>query len=386
MLKKKKKLPLDGLVVLDLTNVLSGPYATLILADLGAYIIKVEKPDGDDSRKFGPFINEKSGYFISLNRGKKSIVLDLRNRDDKLLFKKLLSKSDVLIDNYKLGTLENFGFNWKYISKKFPKLIQAKVSGFGETGPLKNNPAYDVIVQAMSGIMSITGKKKNEFVRVGTSIGDIVAGLFAVIGILAQLIYRKDMNIGSKLDLSMLDCQVAILENAIARYSIQKTIPEPYGSDHPTISPFGSFKTLDGEIILAIGNNKLFKKFSNILGDEKMANDRLFKDNKDRNKNLKKLRIRMESKLKRKTTDYWIKKFSRNGIPNSIINNIKDVVDDKQINSRNMILNYKYDSIRDLKVSGNPLKFSFSKNKRSTSKAPDLNENRLEILRYLKLI
>ena len=187
MSRAKKKLPLDGLVVLDLTNVLSGPYTTLILADLGAYVIKVEKPDGDDSRKFGPFVNNRSGYFISLNRGKKSIMLDLKNNKDKALFKKLLSNSDVLIDNYKLGTLEKFGFSWKYISKNYPKLIQAKISGFGETGPLKSNPAYDVIVQAMSGVMSITGRKKDEFVRVGTSIGDIVAGLFAVIGILTQL-------------------------------------------------------------------------------------------------------------------------------------------------------------------------------------------------------
>jgi len=238
----------------------------------------------------------------------------------------------------------------------------------------------------MSGVMSITGRKKDEFVRVGTSIGDIVAGLFAVIGILTQLIYRNNTKIGSKLDLSMLDCQVAILENAIARYSIQKLIPEPQGSDHPTISPFGSFKTSDGEIIIAIGNDKLFKKFSNVLGDKQMATDELFRDNKNRNVNLKKLRKRMEEKLRKKSTDYWVRKLSIHGIPNSIINNIEDVVGNKQINSRNMILSYKYDSISNLKVSGNPLKFSFSKNKKLASRAPDLDENRLEILRYLKLV
>ncbi len=385
-MSKKKKLPLEGIVVLDLTNVLSGPYATLILADLGAYIIKVEKPGGDDSRKYGPFEGNRSGYFISLNRGKKSIMLNLKKKKDKLLFKKLLINSDVLIDNYKLGTLEKFGFNWNYISKNYPKLIQAKVSGFGESGPLRNNPAYDIIVQAMSGIMSITGRKKNEFVRVGTSIGDIVAGLFSVIGILTQLIHRNNTNFGSKLDLSMLDCQVAILENAIARHSIQKTIPLPQGTDHPTISPFGSFKTLDGEIIIAIGNDKLFEKFSSVLGDKNMAKDKFFNTNSNRNKNLQKLRKKIEKKLKEKKTDYWIKKFTFHGIPNSVINNIKDVVKDKQINSRNMILSYNYDSMKNLKVSGSPLKFSFSEIKKPVAKAPDLDENRMEILRYFKLI
>jgi len=383
---KKQKMPLEGIVVLDLTNVLSGPYATLILSDLGANVIKVEKPLGDDSRKYGPFIKKRSGYFLSLNRGKKSIVLDLQNKKDKLLFEKLLKKSDVLIDNYKPGTLEKFGFGWKKISSNYPNLIHAKISGFGESGPLRNNPAYDVIVQAMGGIMSITGKRKNEFVRVGTSIGDIIAGMFAVIGILSQLIYRNKIKKGSKLDLSMLDCQVAILENAIARYSIEKRIPVPLGTDHPTISPFGSFRTKDSSIVIAIGNNKLFENFCKVIGDVKMSEMKIFADNKSRNINIIKLRNRIQATLKKKKTKYWTTVLSKNNIPNSTINNIEEVVNNNQIKSRKMIKDYKYNGIKDLKVSTSPLKFSFSNKTSNVEKAPDLDENRDEILKYFNLI
>ena len=237
--------------------------------------------------------------------------MDLKNNKDKLIFKKLLSKTDVLIDNYKPGVLEKFGFTWKYLSKNYPTLIHSKISGFGETGPLSSLPAYDIIVQAMGGIMSITGSNKKKIVRVGTSIGDIAASLFCVIGILSQLIYRKNTNKGSKLDLSMLDCQIAILENAITRYSVEKKNPYPLGSDHPTITPFGSFKTSDDEIIIAIGNEKLFKKFCKILEDEKMAKSEDFNSNEKRNQNIRKLRIRIEKKLKKNVSSFWLKNFRK---------------------------------------------------------------------------
>ena len=188
MKKKLNKLPLDGIIVLDLTNVLSGPFATFILAELGASVIKVEKPDGDDSRQYGPFNKGKSCYFISLNRGKKSIVIDLNKKKDKQILEKILNKTDIMIDNYKPGVLEKYGYDWNYLSKKYPRLIHGKISGFGETGPMKDLPAYDIIVQAMGGLMSITGDDKDNLVRVGTSIGDIAAGLFCVIGVLSQLI------------------------------------------------------------------------------------------------------------------------------------------------------------------------------------------------------
>ncbi len=380
------KLPLSGIVVLDLTNVLSGPFATQILSEMGALVIKVEKPNGDDSRNFGPFIKGKSSYFISLNRGKKSIVLDLKKKNENTYFKKLLSQSDVLIDNFKPGTIEKFGFSSKYLSKNYPRLIQAKISGFGETGPMKSFPAYDMIVQAMGGIMSITGNNKNELCRVGTSIGDIAAGLYAVIGILLQLINRNKTKLGSRLDLSMLDCQVAILENAISRYSVEKKNPEPLGTDHPSITPFGAFETLNGLIVIAIGNDKMFTRFCKIIGDEKIAKSKLFFDNNLRNKNLIELRNRIEITLKKKKKEFWINRLQKNQIPCSQINTVKDLFNNKQIKNRGMIIDYNDDIVKTFKVSGNPIKLSFMKRNKKTVKAPDLDENREDILKYFKLI
>ena len=382
----KNKYPLTGITVLDMTNVLSGPFATQILADMGAEVIKVEKPKGDDSRSFGPFINGKSSYFISLNRGKKSIVLDLQSKKEKGYFNKLLSKSDVLIDNFKPGTLEKYGFSAAFLKRKYPRLIQTKISGFGETGPMKKFPAYDIIVQAMGGIMSITGKNKNQFNRVGSSIGDIVAGLYAVIGILIQLINRNKTNKGSRLDLSMLDCQVAILENAISRFSVEGKIPEPLGTDHPSISPFGAFKTSDSLIVIAVGNDKMFQRFCDVVGDNNLALNEHFKTNALRNKNLNLLKKKIEFNLKGKSTQFWLKKFKENNIPSSKINNIKDLLESKQIKDRGMIFNYKDKSIKRLMISGNPLKFSFFKRKLENMKSSELNEDRKHILKFFKLI
>ena len=382
----KNTLPLSGIIVLDLTNVLSGPFATQILSDMGAEVIKVEKPSGDDSRNYGPFVKGKSSYFISLNRGKKSIVLDLKNKQEKTYFKKILSQSDVLIDNFKPGTVEKFGFSSKYLSKKYPKLIQAKISGFGETGRMNSFPAYDMIVQAMGGIMSITGNNKNELCRVGSSIGDITAGLYAVIGILLQLINRNKTKLGSRLDLSMLDCQVAILENAISRYSVEKKIPEPLGTDHPSITPFGAFETLNGSLVIAIGNDKMFYRFCKIIGDEKIAQNKLFVTNDLRNKNLSLLRKQIEIILTKKKKEFWIKKLQENQIPCSHINTVKDLFNNKQIENRGMIKNYSDDIVKSLKVSGNPIKLSFLKNNKKSLKAPDLDENRNYILKHFKLI
>ena len=384
MKKKLNKLPLDGTIVLDLTNVLSGPFATFILAELGASVIKVEKPDGDDSRQYGPFNKGKSCYFISLNRGKKSIVIDLNKKKDKQILEKILKKTDIMIDNYKPGVLEKYGYDWNYLSKKYPRLIHGKISGFGETGPMKDLPAYDIIVQAMGGLMSITGNDKDNLVRVGTSIGDIAAGLFCVIGVLSQLIRRNETNSGSKLDLSMLDCQVAILENAVTRYSITKKNPVPLGTDHPSIAPFGSFKTNDGLIVIAIGNQKIFKEFCLTIKDEKMYTDIKFKSNYNRSMNLKKLRERIEKTLIKENSEYWLKKFLKKNIPSAKINSIEEVIKNKQIINRKMVLDYKEKNLNLIKVVSSPFNFSFIKNKSKDRKiAPSLNENKEDILKFL---
>ena len=324
--------PLKNLLVVDLTRVLVGPYCTMILSDLGARVVKIEAPEiGDDSRKFGPFVEDYSAYFMSLNRGKESIALNLKNSEDKKIFEKILSKADILVENFKPGTLEKWGFGWNEVSKKYPKLIYASASGFGQTGPLKELPAYDMVVQGMGGLMSVTGHPNSEPTRVGTSIGDITAGLFTAIGINAALYDRQKTGKGTFIDVSMLDCQIAILENAIARYLPKNEIPEPMGSRHPSIAPFEAFKTKDSFLIIAAGNDKLFKSLCEVLEIPNIANDEMYKTNSLRSQNIDKLKLIIEDKLQHKNTDEWIKVMENLKIPCGPIFNIKQAVENPQI-------------------------------------------------------
>ena len=377
----ENQLPLKGINILDLTQVLSGPFATLVLSDLGANVIKVEKSKGDDSRSFGPIKKNKSGYFISLNRGKKSIKLDLKEKEDKRIFSDLIKKTDILVENFKVGVLGKLGFSWSKLKKNNPRLVYAKISGFGESGPYKNLPAYDVIVQAMGGIMSITGSSEKNFTRVGSSIGDITAGLYCVIGILAALHERNKTNLGKKIDISMLDCQVAILENAITRYSVSKKIPHPLGTDHPSISPFGAFKAKNSAIVLAAGNQKIFENLCKAISRNDLIQEKKFLDNELRNKNLKLLRKEIEKTLITKNAEYWIKKLRTLEVPCCKIENVKSLIKNPQIQNRNMILDYVDDDFGKINVVGNPIKIEGVKESKVASKAPDLDQNRLQILK-----
>ncbi len=374
--------PLKNLLVLDLTRVLVGPYCTMILSDLGARVIKVEAPDvGDDSRKFGPFVEDYSAYFMSLNRGKESIALNLKNEDDKKIFDKILSKADILVENFKPGTLEKWGYGWKDVNKKNPKLIYASASGFGQTGPLKELPAYDMVVQGMGGLMSVTGQPNSEPTRVGTSIGDITAGLFTAIGINAALYDRQKTGKGMFIDVSMLDCQIAILENAIARYLSKNEIPKPMGSRHPSIAPFEAFKTKDSYIIIAAGNDKLFAELCSVLDKKDFIANEKFKSNELRCKNMDELKEIFESILKTKITTEWIKILSSKKIPCGPINNIKEAVESEQINARNMIVRAKHKSIGNFRLAGNPIKMSTYEDSKTRGEIPDLDEHRDKILK-----
>ena len=372
--------PLSGLLVLDLTRVLVGPYCTMVLSDLGARVIKVEAPEvGDDSRSFGPFIDDQSAYFMSLNRGKESIALNLKNENDKVIFEKILSKADILVENFKPGTLERWGFGYKDISKKYPKLIYASASGFGQTGPFKSLPAYDMVVQGMGGLMSVTGHPNSEPTRVGTSIGDITAGLFTSIAINAALYDRNKTGKGMHIDISMLDCQIAILENAIARYLSKGEIPGPLGSRHPSIAPFEAFKTKDSYIIIAAGNDKLFENMCKVLKINIYENEK-FKTNGNRSKNIDELKKILELKLKDKSTIDWCRIFQENKIPCGPINNIKDAVESPQIKQRNMIVSAKHNKIGTFKMAGNPIKMSPYKDPEVRGEIPDLDQHRKKIL------
>ena len=374
--------PLKNLIVVDLTRVLVGPYCTMILSDLGARVIKVEAPEnGDDSRKFGPFVKDYSAYFMSLNRGKESIALNLKNEDDKKIFDKILSKADILVENFKPGTLKKWGYGWEEVNKKYPKLIYASASGFGQTGPLKELPAYDMVVQGMGGLMSVTGQPNSEPTRVGTSIGDITAGLFTAIGINAALYDRQKTGKGMFIDVSMLDCQIAILENAIARYLSKNEIPEPMGSRHPSIAPFEAFKTKDSYIIIAAGNDKLFEKLCNILDVSKIFTDEKFNTNSARAKNMDELKIILEEKLSVKSTTEWVNLMEREKIPCGPIYNIKEAVENPQVEARNMIVKAYHKVIGDFKLAGNPIKMSTYEDPNKRGDIPDLDEHREKILK-----
>jgi len=373
--------PLSGLLVLDLTRVLVGPYCTMILSDLGARVIKVEAPGvGDDSRGFGPFVEDQSAYFMSLNRNKESIALNLKVEEDKKIFEKILDKTDILVENFKPGTLNKWGYGWENLKDKYPKLIYASASGFGQTGPLKELPAYDMVVQGMGGLMSVTGQPDSEPTRVGTSIGDITAGLFTAIGINAALYDRQKTGKGMYIDVAMLDCQIAILENAIARYLSKGEIPKPMGSRHPSISPFEAFKTKDSYIIIAAGNDKLFEGMCKVF-DLELYNDQKFKTNADRNKNIEELKKILEDKLKDKTTAEWCEVLEAKRIPCGPINNIKEAVESPQTKARNMIVSSMHNKIGEFKMAGNPIKMSSYEDKNTRGEIPDLDQHREKILK-----
>ena len=377
-------LPLENIKILDLTRVLAGPYCTMTLADLGAEVIKLEMPgQGDDSRAFGPYIENESAYFMSLNRNKESITLNLKKDKAKEILKQLVEKVDVIIENFKPGTMEKLGLGYDVLREINPKIIYAASSGFGHYGPYSERPAYDGVVQAMGGIMSITGQKDGEPTRVGPSVGDIFAGLFTSIGILAAINRRNIDGKGAKIDVSMLDCQVAILENALARYFVTGESPKPEGNRHASIVPFEPFETSDGKIMIAAGNDNLWRKLCKAVEKTDLAMDERFMTNPLRNKNYDYLRPLLAIEIKKKTTDAWQKIFIDGGVPSGPINNMEMVVKDEQVLARNMIQEMIHPVAGLIHLPGIPIKISDCDDNIRFS-APTLGQHTDDILsRYL---
>ncbi len=376
--------PLAGLVVIDLTRVLAGPYCTMLLADLGARVIKVERPEtGEDSRSFGPFVNGQSAYFLSLNRGKQSIALDLKDEADRVVFDRLLGRADVLVENFRAGTMHKLGYGWDAVHARFPKLVYAACSGFGQTGPYAQRPAYDMVVQGMGGVMSITGHPGGPPTRVGTSIGDITAGLFTAVGVNAALVRRAATGIGCYVDVGMLDCQVAILENAIARFASTGEAPRPLGARHPSIAPFAAFRAGDGHIIIAAGNDSLFAKLANALGRPELAADTRFLSNEDRIANVDALQAEMESALVTDTVEAWLRRLEAAGLPCGPINDVAHVLSDPHVHARNMVAEIGAGANAGFKVAGNPIKLSDMADTTYRPAAPDLDADRNAIMQWL---
>lgn len=374
--------PLEDIVVLDLSRVLAGPYCTMLLRDLGAEIIKVERPGtGDDSRGFGPFVDGKSVYFVSINYGKKSIALNLKEEGDRDIFLEFVKKADVLVENFRPGTMEKLGFSYQKLKNINSRLIYAAISGYGHSGPYSRKAAYDIIVQAEGGIMSITGNEGGSPVRVGTSVGDITAALFTANGIMSALYQREKTGEGQKVDISMLDSQIAILENAVVRYAASGKSPGPLGSRHPSITPFEAFKASDDWVIIAAGNDSLWAKFCRAIDREDLIEHPDFVSNELRTKNHKQLKEIIDEVVAEMTAEEVVELLSEYGIPTTRVNKIEDVFNHPQVKPRNMLLDVDDPVVGKIKIAGNPIKMSAAPEDEEINTAPDLDENRDELLK-----
>jgi CoA:oxalate CoA-transferase len=373
-------LPLEGIRVLDLTRVLAGPYCTMVLSDLGAEVVKVEQPGkGDDSRHFGPFKNEESLYFVSINREKKSVSLNLKSEKGKELFRKLVPQFDVLVENFRPGVMKKLGLGYEELKKLHPGLIYAASSGFGHSGPDSLKPAYDILVQAMGGIMSITGWPDSPPTRVGASIGDITAALFTAIGVLAALHQRNTTGAGQMIDVAMLDCQVAILENALARFQVTRENPQPLGNRHPTITPFQVYSTSDDYVVVAMGNDSLWKTFCRTVERDDLLDDERFATNGSRTENIEALNAELYPLFAGKTTEEWLDTLENAGIPHARINGMDQVMRHPQVLARQMIVDLEDRKLPEVRVAGNPIKMDSVPERGVRKKAPAIGEHNEEV-------
>ena len=372
--------PLDGMKVLDLTRVLAGPYATMLLGDLGAEVIKIEQPvTGDESRNFGPFKNGFSLYFMSVNRGKRSVTLNLKTERGLAIFKQLLDQTDILVENFRPGTMQKLGLDYDTLKVEHPSLIYAACSGFGQTGPYAQQGAYDMIIQGMGGIISITGEPEGPPVRVGTSISDITAALFTTIGVLSALHHRNETGKGQFVDVAMLDSLVAVLENAVVRYFATGEAPKPLGARHPAITPFEAFASADGHVIIALGNDTLWAKFCEHVDRQELILDGRFRTNADRTENHDELFPILSEIMAQRKTDDWIDALGAIGVPCGPINTMDKVVSHPQVQAREMITRIAHSITGEVEVPGVPIKLSETHGS-IDAPAPSLGEHTTEVL------
>jgi len=351
---------LENVKILDLSRVLAGPYCTMILGDLGAEVIKVEAPGGsDETRKWGPpFQNDVSAYYLCANRNKKSITLDLKSSEGNAAIKELVRESDVIINNFKAGTMQRLGLDYDTLAEINPGVVYCSITGFGETGPYKDMPGYDFIIQAMSGLMSITGDSESGPQKVGVAITDILTGLYACIGIQGALLERTQSGKGQKLDLSLYDSAVSSLVNIGSNYLMAGKKPSALGNQHANIVPYQTFSTKDGEMVIAVGNDNQFKRLCDILEIPEYASDERYRTNPDRVTNRETLTPLLQEVFSTQRTAYWQEKCQENSIPCGPIQTIDEVANDPQLNERDMFINADHPTAGDIRMIGSPLKLS----------------------------
>ncbi len=351
--------PLEDLVVVDLTRALAGPFCTLMLSDLGARVIKIETPDGgDDTRGWGPpFVGTESAYFLSVNRNKESLTLDLKDPRGLAICLQLLRRADILVENFRPGTMERLGLGYSALREKFPALIYASISGFGQDGPLRERTAYDLILQGLGGLMGITGDEEGAPVKVGVAIADICAGMYAAFGILAALRVRDRIGRGQQVDAALLDGQVSWLTYNAGSYFATGKSPGPLGSAHPSIVPYQAFRTSDSHVNVAVGSEAIWRRFCDVI-DPQLATDARYATNRDRVTHRQDLVRHLAAIFATKPTAAWMDLLDRAGVPNGPILSIADVFAHPQVRHRRMVVEMDHPTAGRIKQTGVPVKFS----------------------------
>ncbi len=376
--------PLAGIKVLDLTRVLSGPYCAQTLFDLGAEVLKIENPAwGDDSRLFQPYIGERSLYFEFTNGGKKSLTLNLKTPKAIEILKKLIAEADVLVENFRPGIMKKFGLDYEHVKEINPRLIYASISGFGQTGPDALRPAYDILTQARGGIMSLTGYPDGDPMMIGISFSDMVAGVFAVTAITTALYQREKTNEGQQIDISMLDCQVSLLESSMMRYQATKVPPKPVGCRHPTEAPFQSFNASDRPFVIAAIGDTMFQRLCDLLGHPEIYADPRFSSLAARHKNRDELSTILQKEFSTKTAKEWVKLLEENSVPVSLIQNLEEVCQDPQVIARQMMIKSEAPELAEIRLMATPIKMTSLPNQTSRPAAPVLGQDTADILRKL---
>ena len=376
--------PLAGVRILDLSRVLAGPYCTTLLWELGADVLKIEQPgQGDDTRAFPPFQNGESVYFASINRGKRSLALDLKDEGDKQVFEELLGRSDVLVENFRPGAMKKLGLDYAAIKDRYPSLIYASISGFGHTGPYRDLPAYDLIVQALGGMISINGEEGRPGVRLGISLGDLEAGAFAALAIASSLYERRASGKGRFIDIAMLDVQTMLLESALVRQLATGETQTPTGSRHPVITPFDVFAAKDGPIAIGCANDRLFDELCDALGRPDFKTDPRYDNLYLRFANHVVLKAQIEAALKTRTVAEWVNLFRARGLPAAPIHTMAEVVNDPQLKARGMFVTVDDKEMGPLTMTGSAFKISGYEQSPTRPPAPNLDEARADIMAEL---
>jgi formyl-CoA transferase/CoA:oxalate CoA-transferase len=378
--------PLDGITIIDLTRVLSGPYCTMLLADMGARVIKIEQPGrGDDTRAWGPpFVAGESAYFLSINRNKESVTLDFKHPGGRAVLETLLGRADVLVENFRPGTLEPLGLDYDSVTERFPRLVYASISGFGHTGPRREEPGYDAVIQAEGGLMSITGDADGPPYRLGVAIADIVSGMFAAHGVVLALHARERIGRGQHVDVAMLDAVTALLTYQAGLVFATSRAPGRLGNRHPMITPYETFETADGDIVVAVGNDAQWRRFCDAAGLSHLAHDERFAQNRDRVGHYGELRPILAAAMKAHSRSFWLERLGAAGIPTGSVRGVDEVLADPQIAAREMVVELGHAAAGTVKQLGVPIKLSETPGAVSTP-PPLLGQDTTRVLAELGL-